>query len=208
MILQADALCFRYPQHTLFADLCLRVPAGLNLVRGGDGRGKTTLLRLLAGQVPADSGRLSIHGDFLHSTPAAYRQQVFWVDARSTAFDQVAPTAYFASLCGTYPGWDATALDALTQGLSLSEHLHKPMYMLSTGSKRKVWLAAALASGAAVLLLDDPFAALDKPSIAFVLRQLRRLAHQRVQACVVAHYDLLRDAQGQLPLVSQTDLGD
>jgi ABC-type multidrug transport system ATPase subunit len=208
MILQADTLCFSYPQGALFTNLSLRIPAGLSWVRGGDGRGKTTLLRLLAGEVALESGDLQINGVHLHTAPALYRQQVVWVDARSTAFDQVTAKDYFASVRGNYRGWDAAALQALTEGLSLTEHLHKPMYMLSTGSKRKVWLAAALASGAAVLLLDDPFAALDKPSIAFVVQQLRRMAQQQAQACVVAHYAQLADAQGALPLAATIDLGD
>jgi ABC-type transport system involved in cytochrome c biogenesis ATPase subunit len=208
MILQANKLCFSYPQCALFTALSLQLPAGVSLVRGGDGRGKTTLLRLLAGEVPVDSGRLQIKEIDQHSTPATYRQQVFWVEPRSTAFDQMTPTAYLALLQGTYAGWDAVALLALTEGLSLTEHLDKPMYMLSTGSKRKVWLAAAFASGAALVLLDDPFAALDKPSIAFVMRQLRHISQQQGQACVVAHYAVLADAQGALPLAATIDLGD
>jgi ABC-type multidrug transport system ATPase subunit len=208
MILQADALCFSYPQCALFTNLSLRVPAGVSLVRGGDGRGKTTLLRLLAGDLAADAGDLQIKGVNLHAAPAQYLRQVYWVEPRSTAFDQVTPLDYFASLRSARPGWDAAALSGLTEGLSLTEHLHKPMYMLSTGSKRKVWLAAAFASGAAVLLLDDPFAALDKPSIAFVMQQLRRIVLQQAQACVVAHYAALADAQGALPLAATIDLGD
>jgi ABC-type multidrug transport system ATPase subunit len=208
MILQADMLCFGYPQGALFSHLSMQVPAGLCLVRGGDGRGKTTLLRLLAGEVAADSGNLQIKGVQLHAAPELYRQQVYWMEPRSTAFDQVSPTDYFASLPGTYPHRNAAALTELTEGLSLTEHLHKPIYMLSTGSKRKVWLAAAFASGAAVLLLDDPCAALDKPSIAFVMQQLRKLAQQSAQACVVAHYAVLADAQGALPLAATIDLGD
>lgn len=186
----------------------MHAPVGLSLVRGGDGRGKTTLLRLLAGDVAADSGQLQIKGVNLRDAPAQYRQQVVWVDPRSTAFDQITPIDYFASLRASYPGWDATAMPALTEGLSLTEHLHKPMYMLSTGSKRKVWLAAAFASGAALILLDDPCAALDKPSIAFVMQQLRRIAQQQVQACVVAQYVALADVQGALPLACTLELGD
>ena len=56
-------------------------------------------------------------------------------------------------------------LQHLIQAFELTPHLEKPLYMLSTGSKRKVWLAAAFASGAAVTLLDQPFAALDKASV-------------------------------------------
>jgi energy-coupling factor transporter ATP-binding protein EcfA2 len=64
--------------------------------------------------------------------------------------------------------------------------------MLSTGSKRKVWLAAAFASGAAVTLLDEPFAALDKASINLVLELLQDAAIHATRAWVVADYEAPR----------------
>jgi ABC-type multidrug transport system ATPase subunit len=195
--LQVKHLCFGYPQQPLFNGLSLHAPPGVTLVRGGDGTGKTTLLRLLAGELAADAGTLSLHGVDLGSNPAAYRKQVFWVDPRSTAFDQIAPHAYFQSLRSQYPHWHHPTLNACIEGLSLTPHLDKPLYMLSTGSKRKVWLAAAFASGAALTLLDSPFAALDKPSIVFVMQLLRQAAQPNTQntgrAWVVAHYEALGD---------------
>jgi ABC-type Mn2+/Zn2+ transport system ATPase subunit len=80
------------------------------------------------------------------------------------------------------------ALNALVEGLGLAEHADKPLYMLSTGSKRKVWLAAAFASGAPLLLIDEPFAALDRASAACVGHWLGRAAQSTNRACVIADY--------------------
>lgn len=209
-ILQASELHFSYPQHPLFKGLSLYAPAGVSLVRGGDGTGKTTLLRLLAGELAFDAGELSIQGVHLKRDPAAYQQQVFWVDPRSTALDQIAPNAYFQSLRSHYPRWHMPTLNACIEGLSITPHLDKPLYMLSTGSKRKVWLAAASASGAALTLLDSPFAALDKPSILFVMALLQQAAqqdapqnaHHAGRAWVVAHHDAL----GAIPLAGCLEL--
>ena len=98
-----------------------------------------------------------------------YQSQLFWVDARTQAFDQVTAADYWRGVQASHANFDARALSDLIEGLSLAEHQDKPLYMLSTGSRRKVWLAAAFASNAPVTLLDDPFAALDNPSIQFVL---------------------------------------
>jgi ABC-type transport system involved in cytochrome c biogenesis ATPase subunit len=205
--LQVNQLHFSYPQHAVFNGLSLHAPPGVSLVRGGDGAGKTTLLRLLAGDLAANAGDLSIQGVHLSRDPAAYQKKVFWVEPRTTAFDQIAPHAYFQSLHGRYPHVDLSTLNACIEGLSLAPHLDKPLYMLSTGSQRKVWLAAAFASGAALTLLDSPFAALDKPSITFVMALLRQAAQPSAQrtgrAWVVAHYDAL----GDVPLVNSLDLG-
>ena len=188
VILQADGLCFSYPQHPLFTNWSARITPGLTLLRVDDGSGKTTLLRLLAGELPADAGALTIKGIALSQQPDAYRRQVFWQDPRSTQFDQITALDYFASLNAQFPNMDFALLDELTEGLALTPHLAKPLYMLSTGSKRKVWLAAAFAAGAAVTLLDEPFAALDKGSINFVLELLADAA-QSARAWVMAHYE-------------------
>ena len=176
------------------------------MLRGGDGSGKTTLLRLLAGELPAHGGQLQIKHASLRDAPLAYRQQVFWADPRSTAFDQLTALACFKFLQGLHPGFDEKLLGALTVGLSLTPHLDKPLYMLSTGSKRKVWLAAAFASGAAVTLLDEPFAGLDKASIAFVLELLEDAGAHPVRAWVLAHHE----APGELALALAQiiELGD
>ncbi|KAF3997248.1 ATP-binding cassette domain-containing protein [Glaciimonas immobilis] len=182
----------------------MRIPPGVTLIRGGDGTGKTSLLRLLAGELPADAGRLQINDIDLADDPAAYRRQLFWTDARSEAFDQMTPIAYFTSMKLLYPDFDETLLTDLIEGLSLTPHLEKNLYMLSTGSKRKVWLAAAFASGAVVTLLDDPFAALDKASINFVMQFLDKMAGHGSRAWVVSHYD----APCSAPLAATIDLGD
>jgi ABC-type multidrug transport system ATPase subunit len=206
-VLLVDGLCFSYPQRPLFDGFSASVPGGVCLVRGGDGSGKTTLLRLLAGELAAQAGMLQIKGVALADQPDAYRDQVFWVDARTVAHDQLTALQYFALQRLCYPEFlpaDSVDMAELVTGLSLVEHLEKPLYMLSTGSKRKVWLAAAFAAGASVTLLDDPFAALDKPSMVFVLRCLAGAANDPGRSWIVANYELLDG----VPLATLIELPD
>jgi len=204
VILQATGLTFHYPERELFSDWSAQIPAGVTLVRGGDGRGKSSLLRLMAGDLPAQGGQLHVNGVSLAGQPERYRQEVFWVDPRSEASDQMTAREYFASLHAAYPGFDDTQLPGLAEGLSLTPHLDKKLFMLSTGSKRKVWLAAAFAAGARLNLLDDPFAGLDKASINFVVKTLNQAAANPAQAWVIALYE----APEGVPLAASIDLGD
>lgn len=203
-ILQVDGLQFHYPQRELFTRFSASIPAGVTLVRGGDGRGKTTLLRLLAGELTCDAGHLRINGTGLQQQPQLYRQQVFWTEPRTEAFDAMTPPGYFESQRKRFAGFDDAVLARCVDGLSLAPEMNKQLYMLSTGSKRKVWLAAAFASGAAVTLLDMPFAALDKPSIRFVLELLQKAAGHRDRVCVLADYT----APEGVCLAGVIDLGD
>lgn len=79
----------------------------------------------------------------------------------------------------------------------------KALYMLSTGTKRKVYLAGALASSAAVTLLDEPFAALDKTSSDLLLELLKEAATHPSRAWVVADYVAPRGVR----LAAQIQLG-
>lgn len=201
-LLQVLALCFAYPERALFKDFSITIPAGLSLLRGGDGSGKTSLLRLLAGELVADAGQLQILDVELARDPLAYRRQVFWVDPRCEDFDQMAVLEYFDAVRRSYPDFDEALLAQVVAGLALTPHLEKNFYMLSTGSKRKVWLAAAFACGATLTLFDEPLAALDKASADFVLQLLGQAAAQSTRAYLISHYDTL----GGLELAGVIDL--
>ncbi|MBT3067170.1 ATP-binding cassette domain-containing protein [Rhodoferax sp. U11-2br] len=206
-LLRVDGLAFSYPQRVLFDGWSACIGPGVTLVMGGESSGKTTLLRLLAGDLAAQAGSLQIKGVSLQAQPLAYRQQVFWIDPRTDVFDAICPNQFFAQQRAKWPGFlppEAPAWAELLAGLSLVEHLDKPLYMLSTGSKRKVWLAAAFAAGAAVTLLDDPLAALDRASIRYVLRQLEVASQQTDRALVLAQYE----APAGMALAQVIDLGD
>jgi ABC-type multidrug transport system ATPase subunit len=203
-MLNLSHLSFAYPDCVVLRDFSAQLAPGVALVLGGDGRGKTTVQCLLAGELTPDAGRLQLGGAFLDEQPEAYRQQVFWKDPRSAAHDALTVTDYLQSVQRAYPGFDEAVLAEVVDGLTLEPHLHKNLFMLSTGSKRKVWIAAAAASGAQLTLLDGPFVALDQVSINFVLQLLTEAASQSTRIWVVADYLPPSD----VPLTTLINLGD
>lgn len=195
-VLQAQGLCLGFAQQPLFTQWSADIPAGLTLIQGGDGAGKTSLLRLLAGEWAPQAGRLLLQAVDAAAQPDAYRARVFWRDPRAPWPDALTARDWVAGQRALHAHWSAQGWSEHVEGWGLAEHLHKPMRQLSTGSQRKVLMAAALASGAPLTLLDEPVAALDKPSVAYLLQALRREArapHAPGRAVVVAHYDALGD---------------
>lgn len=190
-MLQVQGLGFAYPECAVLDALSFSWPAGLALVQGDESSGKTTLLRLLAGELVPQTGEVRLQGASLRAAPAAYRAQVFWQDPRSAALDDVPAREWLARLPARYPAWDAAALAAHVHGFSLEPHLDKPFHALSTGSRRKVLMAAGLASGAALTLIDEPVAGLDKPSASYLVQALSRVAQGGARLVVVAHYEAL-----------------
>lgn len=185
-ILHVDDLSFAYPgQPALASGWHQAIGAGVTLLHGDTGSGKSTLLRVLAGALPA-SGRLTLAGQRLDADAAAYRRNVFVCEPATNAFEQVSARACTAALSAGDTGFDAAVWQALAEGFALAPHLDKPMYMLSTGSKRKVWLAAALASGRSLTLLDEPTGGLDAASVACLWRALAQVAARPDRALIVA----------------------
>ncbi|WPH17394.1 ABC transporter ATP-binding protein [Variovorax paradoxus] len=185
-ILQLHDLSFSYPgQPALASGWSASVGEGVTLLHGDTGSGKSTLLRVIAGALPA-SGTLTLAGIRLDAEPEAYRRNVFFCDPAAEAFDQLTARACTATLSEGDAGFDAALWQVLVEGFSLVPHIDKPMYMLSTGSKRKVGLAAALASGRALVLLDEPEGALDARSIGCLWKAVESRAGRAGHAIVIA----------------------
>jgi ABC-type multidrug transport system ATPase subunit len=200
----AENLGFGYdPAQPLFSGLSFAIPAsGITLIQGGESRGKTTLLRLLAGQLLASSGTLRMSGLAMHEP--ALTAHIYAHDPRLPVWNDQTPRLFFAQMAQQYPGFDDAVVTAMLEHLQLAEHADKAMYMLSTGSKRKVSWVAALACGADLLLMDEPFAALDLASIRKLHQLLTEWHRTQRSAWVLADYQ----TPGTVPLAAVIDLGD
>ena len=185
-ILHIDSLRVGYPDAPPVVDgWSATLGPGVTLLHGDTGSGKSTLLRAWAGVHPA-AGRLTLAGTALDRDPEGYQRHVFFVDPSTDTFDEVTARACTDALTQADAGFDAPRWNALVEGFSLAPHLDKKMHMLSTGSKRKVWLAAALSANRALTLLDEPTGGLDAGSMRCLWRALKDIAATGERAVVVA----------------------
>jgi len=199
LLIQAEQLGFDVGARALLEGLSFALQPGLTLVLGGDGCGKTTLLRLLAGQLAPTHGRLQRRAEL---------SCFFFDEATAARHDAVMARAWLAAQReGFAASWQAGTEAALVAAFQLAEHLDKPLYMLSTGSRRKLHLLAAAASGAALTLLDTPYAALDGRSMRVLNELLCEAAAERSRAWVLADYALPAGLAG-VALAGQIELGD
>jgi ABC-type multidrug transport system ATPase subunit len=164
---------------TIIHDLSFAWWPGLHWVCGDEGSGKTSLLRLLAGDLPAPKGSVD-------RPPGG----VFWVDLKGSEHDQTTVQACWDQLQALHPNWQHTLEQDLIEALDMERHRHKPLFMLSTGSRRKVMLVAALASGASVTLLDQPFVSLDAVSVRVIKDFLAEAAEHPSRTWIVADYEV------------------
>jgi len=188
-VLRAEDLSFSYGNRHVLTMWSADFTAGLHWVRGANGSGKSTLLKLLGGALDPFTGRRVAAGVMAEADPLGYRRQVFWCGPEAPVFGHLQAPEFFAFMAGLYPTFSEPALAEAVAGLNLRPFLQPRIQQLSSGNQRKVWLAAALAAGTPVVLLDEPFNALDAGSLAWLRAELGRRAMASVQAWVVASHD-------------------
>ena len=188
-VLEVQSLSFSYPGRHVFTHWSAEFTCGLTWLRGSNGSGKSTLLKLMAGALTPLTGQLWVRGLEAAVQPLDYRREVFWCGPGAIAFDHLRAPEYFAFLRGLYPHWDAAALPAHLRALGLEGVMTQRLKELSTGTQRKVWLAAAGVAGTALVLLDEPLNALDAQSTVRVREQLALAARSTHQAWLVASHE-------------------
>jgi molybdopterin-binding protein len=164
-------------------DISLEVPkGGYALIIGPTGSGKTTLLEAVAGHARLKGGRVFMHGDEVTDLPPERRglgfvYQQYHLFPHLSVRDNIGYG--IARVRGTRDGTAREARVAELAGmLAIEPLLDRPVRGLSGGEQQRVALARALAPRPSILLLDEPFAAVDPATRQVLRRELREL-HER-----------------------------
>jgi sulfate transport system ATP-binding protein len=192
MRIDAEAINKRFGEgFVALEDVTLEVPEGsLTALLGPSGSGKSTLLRIMAGLETPDSGVIKIAGnDVTHARPQergiGFVFQHYAAFAHMTVRDNVA----FGLKIRKRPKSEVRAkVDELLDLVGLTQWGGQRPHQLSGGQRQRMALARALAIEPRVLLLDEPFGALDANVRTELRRWLRRLHdEQHVTTVLVTH---------------------
>jgi heme exporter protein A len=168
--LRASALACRRGGRELFHGIGFTLRPGQWLhVRGANGAGKTSLLRILAGLSAAHAGHLEWCGVELRRAKDDYRDALAWLGHRSGLKEELSALDNLrlaAALDGRALGEDRARQALARVGLRGRECL--PLRALSQGQRRRALMARVLARGARLWILDEPLAALDSHGIDMV----------------------------------------
>lgn len=200
-ILQISALGFRYDARAVFHDFSITLGPGITWLRGPNGKGKTTLLRLMAGGLDPHAGSIALGGAGSATAPLAYRQATFFCGGDLPDLPWLTVQEFLDIHLALYPAADATRVNAQLAAFGIAEVLPQLLSTLSLGQHKKVQLALALSLPVRLLLLDEPFNGLDTAAVDYLRAQLA--AHAAAGAsCIVltSHVDPALAVQRTLDL--------
>ena len=175
-LLHARGLCAAADMHVLQAPLDLDIEPGLVAITGDEGVGKSLLLHWLAGLAKPAAGSVSL-------------VDACCLNLALPEDDAHTPREVWQRLRAHFANWNDALLHALIDALDLTPHLDKALFQLSTGSRRKVGIAASLASGATLVCLDQPWMSLDMAAIRVLREFLHDMAQHPSRAWIVADYE-------------------
>jgi ABC-type lipoprotein export system ATPase subunit len=186
---------------TALGDVDVAVPAGrLTVVAGPSGSGKSTLLRLIALVERPTSGRVTVDGTDASGLSARRRRQlrrslVSYVFQRPTDnLIEYLPAAAHLVLAAQLRGETCPDPVAVLDRVGLTHRADHLPFRLSGGEQQRLAFAAALSSGARLIVADEPTAQLDSASGASVVDALRALVHSGASVLVCSHDEAVVDA--------------
>ena len=191
-MLEITKLEKKYDDRIIFTDLDLTVKDGevLSIV-GPSGIGKTTLLRIIAGLLPADDGKITLNDKELDITGNRTGADVGVIFQDFNLFPQytVKENVMLAPQMVQKRSKDEAEEVATTllQQLGLEDQATKYPYQLSGGQRQRVAIARALAMKPGILAYDEPTSGLDEESTKRVIAIIQQLQQQGVTQLIVTH---------------------
>ncbi len=185
---------FPNPEGSFNLNVHFRALAGFTIVFGASGAGKTTLLDCIAGLTAPDEGRIAVGGDDFYDSEkkrnvAAWKRRIGYVHQDLALFPHLTAeenVEYGLRALGATER--QTRSRDMLQAFRIEHLRDRRPAQISGGERQRVALARALVTEPRALLLDEPLAALDRPTKSLIVDDLRRWnQHHRVPILFVTH---------------------
>lgn len=185
----------RYHEKEVLSNATASVPkASICGLMGMNGAGKSTLFKAIMNAVPLQGGSVKLEGK---TVKLAQKKGIVAYVPQTEAIDWNFPVSVedvvmmgrygFMNVFRSSSENDRSLVEKALERVHLSEYASRQVGQLSGGQKKRVFVARALAQGASILLLDEPFAGVDAKTEASLVELLKELQKQGVTILIAAH---------------------
>ena len=175
----------KYSSHLVLQIPDLIIPSGTFWIEGGNGSGKTTFLKIIAGICPFE-GTVSVANVDLKKSPVVYRKQVSYAEAEP----QFPPTLTGTELIqffGQTRNADQAQLEALIDHLQVGNFLNQAVGGYSSGMIKKLSILLAFIGSPKLILLDEPLITLDVNFIPLLLSVINERQAEGISFLITSH---------------------
>ena len=172
-LLQFDGLSVSYGRRVVFSNAALALDAGVYALQGPNGIGKSTMLLVLAGVLPADAGTVWIDGVDLMRAPEKAKQRLSYVPDESPIYPFMTGKDLLLFVASIKRSNLNSAVLSLIKRFQLSPCLDARFDAMSLGTQKKILVCASLIGSPRVLLFDEPSNGLDLEARACLVEHVR-----------------------------------
>jgi ABC-2 type transport system ATP-binding protein len=200
-----DKLAKSFGSHQVLRGVSLTIPEGQTFaLLGRNGAGKTTMIRVLLGLIPSDSGVIQLAGLDPTVSPIELRSQVGYLGEDQVMYGWMTPMELCRFLAPFYPTWDMKLAGSYLERFDIPPHCK--IRQLSKGQSIKLGLVIALAHRPPIVILDDPAMGLDPIARKEFNRDL--VEHLQTSGCTVLYSShLLGEVEAVADAVAILDQG-
>lgn len=194
-MLKLDGLVVKYKKRIILSDVSFKaVPGEVIGLLGANGSGKSTLLSVIAGAKKAEKGEISINDIKFSEKPDEYRKFIGFVPQENPLIAEL-------SCIDNLRIWSSLGRDEMENFIStpplsilgVHEFAHKKVKDLSGGMKKRLSITATLITNPAILLMDEPFAALDMVAKHDIMKYIETFKQAGGTVVVASHEETVLD---------------
>lgn len=198
-VIQISNLKFMRADRCIFKDINISIPKGkITAIMGPSGTGKTTLLKLIGGQLTPDSGRVTVRGSDVHSLARAelfaLRKKMGMLFQSGALFSDMSVFENVAFPLQVNTDLDAELIRDIVllklQAVGLRGAIDLMPSELSGGMARRVALARAIALDPEIVMYDEPFAGQDPIGMGVLVTLIKKLNQSLGHTSVIISHDI------------------
>ena len=205
-MLKLDGVFVKYKKRTILSDVCIKaVPGEVIGLLGANGSGKSTLLSVIAGAKKAEKGEIIIDDIIFSEKPDEYRKFIGYVPQENPLIAEL-------SCLDNLRIWSSLGKDELRELignpplaiLGVHKFADKKVKDLSGGMKKRLSITATLITNPQVLLMDEPFAALDMVAKHDIMEYIDTYKRAGGTVVVASHEEMVLDFCDRIYFIHNT----